>query len=150
MLHASRFARNRFVEGRAALQRTLRQGERLVRGVPAKPARSAGNAFRFAARTVTRYRTSPKFVSRGGVTRYEHRVVKLQYPGFEHTQIFEAGLFNECDQGCEVELELVDIRVGVRCADLRGFKESRCKQRSIQTTQNVDRIMSTYAISLFQ
>ena len=78
MLHASRFARNRFVEGRAALQRTSRQSERLSRGVPAKPARSAGNAFRFAVRTVTRYRTSPKFVSRGGVTRYEHRVVKLQ------------------------------------------------------------------------
>ena len=66
MLHTSRFVRSRFVEGCIVLQRTLRQSERLSRGVPAKPARSAGNTFRFAICMLHVPVNLSKFISQRG------------------------------------------------------------------------------------
>ena len=79
MLHASRFIRNRIVEGCAALQRMLRQSERPSRGVLAKPAQSTGATFKFAVRILCVTVNLLNFVSQRGVTCYKLWPVKVQY-----------------------------------------------------------------------
>ena len=61
------------------LQRTFRQSERLSRGVLAKPARSAGNTFRFAICTLRVPVNLPKLSRKGSVMCYKLWFVKIQY-----------------------------------------------------------------------
>ena len=76
MLHFTKFAGNRFARARAALQRTYLPGKQ-DRGKPSATSDRtvSSNAFRFVC-SVLRVTERP---GRGVVTRYEPRVVRLQY-----------------------------------------------------------------------